>query len=481
MSTARFLVLVFTGLLALSAIAMMWRSNRASDGRVPLVWVSDNNPARALQIEAFNEENPGLNLQLDYGNSGAQKIILQSSSGVGPDIFDFQDDDMGTFVESGILWDITEPASRLGFSAAKDCWPASRQNLLYNGRQYGFSCSAGAVILIYNKNVFDYFGVPYPQGLMTWDEFVGLARQVNSATAGKTGDGKRIFAVTGANWRLFFECLRGEIFSEDGQPRIFNSPELRRAFEQHREFLFTHRIMPTTVEARAMSGQGGWGAGGLNQFSTGNYAMTAVGHWSLISFARAHAHQVEQLEQQGLKEGDIRNPLERPLRLGAVLVPTFAGYEPSYRVRGRIAGINARSPHREQALAFLQYLSGPTYSTLLNESADWLPGNPRHANLGVEAGAPALDRLQLQKTTEEAMTHGYALRRSPFLLTSEVFRVLNEQIGRMETDPSIPVENLLKNANDALRVLLRRNLDRNPALKELYLQRFGEASYRALL
>lgn len=481
MNTGRFLALIFCGLLALSAVAMIWRPSSAPDGRVPLVWVSDNNPARALQIAAFNEEHPDLALRLDYGNMGVQKIILQSSSGVGPDIFDFQDDDMGTFVESGILWDVTEPAARLGFSAEANGWPAARKNLLYNGRQYGFSCSAGAFILIYNKNVFDYFGVPYPEGLMTWEEFIALARRVNSATAERAGDKRRIFGVTGANWRLLFESLRGEIFSEDGRPRILDSPELRRAFEMHHDFLFAHRIMPSTVEARAMSGQGGWGTGQLNQFATGNYAMITVGHWALISFARAHALQAGQLEKRGLKEEDIRNPLERPLRLGAVLIPKFAGREPSYRVRGRIAGINARSPRREQALAFLQYLAGPTYSKLLNESADWLPGNPGYANLGVEPGAPALDRLGLQKTTEEAMGFGYTLRRSPFLLTSDVNRVLSEQISRMETDPSLSVETLLKTADDSLRVLLRRNLDRSPGLKKLYLERFGEASYRSLL
>jgi len=480
MSTGRFLVLIFGSLITLSAVAVIWRPHRAADGRTPLIWVSDNNPARALQIAAFNEEHADLAVQLDYGNAGAQKIILQSSSGVGPDIFDFQDDDLGTFVESGILWDVTEPAARLGFSAASDCWPAARQNLLYNGRQFGFSCSAGAFILIYNKNVFDYFGVPYPEGLMTWEEFVACARRVNSATASQPGDARRIFAVAGMNWRLFFESLRGELFSGDGLPRILDSPELRRAFEMHREFLFAHRIMPTTVEAQDMSGQGGWGTGQLNQFSTGNYAMIAVGHWALISFARAHALQAERLEKQGLRGEDIRNPLDRPLRLGAVLIPKFSGHAPSYRVRGRIAGINARSPRREQALAFLQYLAGPTYSRLLNESADWLPGNPRYAGLGVEPGASALDRPLLQKTTEEAMTYGYAMRRSPFLLTSEVSRVLNEQIGRMESNPSIPVEVLLKTADDALRVLLRRNLDRNPALKHLYLQRFGETAYQSL-
>lgn len=71
MNTTKFLAVLFGCLLVLSGIAAIWRPNRDLHGQ---------------QIAAFNEKHPDLLLQLDYGNSGAQKIILQSSSGVGPDI-----------------------------------------------------------------------------------------------------------------------------------------------------------------------------------------------------------------------------------------------------------------------------------------------------------------------------------------------------------------------------------------------------------
>ena len=480
MNTTKFLTLLFGVLLVLSAIAAVWRPDRALHGKVPLVWVSDNNPARTLQIAAFNEENPGLSLRLDYGNNGPQKIILQSSSGVGPDIFDYQDDDIGTFVEAGVLWDVTEPAARMGFSARNDGWKSGVNTLIYKDRQYGFPCNIGCGILIYNKNVFDYFGAPYPKALMTWEEFIALAKQVNSAT-NPTGDPKRpIYAVSGVDWRVFFTTQRGEYFREDGQLNISDSPELRQAFAIHREFLFTYRFTPTSVEAKAMSGQGGWGSGNLNQFAAGRFAMTSTGHWSLIAFGRAYQQQIEFLKSRGLKEEDIKNPLDRPLRLGAVLIPHFAGRPPSYRVHRRVAGINAKSPRREEALQFLQYLAGPTYSGLLNEGTDWLPGNPQYAQLGVDPGPSALARPELQKATEDAMAYGYVPRRSPFLLSGDVNRVLGEQISRMESNPSISVEALLQAAEADLKTLMRRNLERNPTLKKLYLERFGEASFKTL-
>src|SRR5262245_19078404 len=118
MTTTKFLAAIIVALLVLSGLAYIWRPGKGPEGKAPLVWVSDNNPARTLQIQAFNQENPDFNLTLDYGSTGAQKIILQCASGVGPDIFDYNDDGLETFVEAGVLMDVTEQAKAMGFDAA---------------------------------------------------------------------------------------------------------------------------------------------------------------------------------------------------------------------------------------------------------------------------------------------------------------------------------------------------------------------------
>jgi len=480
MTTKSFLITSLLVLILLGGVAMIWRPDDIPADKTPLVWVSDNNPSRTLQISAFNEEHPDFLLSLDYGNSGVQKIILQCASGVGPDIFDYGDEDMGTYVESGVLWDVTEASEKLGFNADKDGWPASKNTYTYNGRQYGFPCNTGAPILMYNKNVFDYLGLPYPEGLMSWEDFVVLGNKINDLVQEKTGGKSRLFPITGANWRIFFDSQHGEYFSEDGMPNLANSPALQKAFEWHRDFIFNHRFMPSSVEAKAMSGQGGFGAGNLNQFAGNRFSMIVTGYWSLAVFSRVHQQQMGYLEKQGIKVEDIKNPLERPIRVGAVMIPNFQGLPPSYRVQSRVAGINARSPRREEALQFLQYLAGPTYSEILNEGMDWLPGNPEYANLGIQPGSDDLQRPALQKLTEEAMAHGFSPRRSPFVLATDVNRVLTEQISRLESNPEIPVESLLQSAQANLLVLLRRNLERNPTLKDLFIQRLGEDAYKNL-
>lgn len=480
MTTTRFLALLFLVLVALSVVASVWKPQASASGKTPLVWVSDNNPARSAQIAAFNEEHPDLELRLDYGNSGAQKIILQSASGVGPDLFDFGEEQMESYVEAGILWDVTEAAKKMGFAASEVGWPGGVNTYMYQGRQYGFPCNTGSQILIYNKNVFDFFGIPYPKDQMTWEEFFELAKKVNAHTNPEGAQGRQIFGVTGLNFRYFFESMRGEFFKEDGSFDLVNNDELRKALDLHRDIVFTYRITPTTVEAKQMSGQGGWGSGNLNQFAAGRYAMLISGHWSLIAFGRAYQKQTEFLANQGIDPATITNPLDRPLRLGAVLYPHFAGMEPHYRVGSRVAGINAKSPRREEALQFLQYLAGPTYSRLLNEGTDFLPGNPKYADLGAEPGPPDLARPELQAATVRAMGYGYVPRNSPFLFMGDVMRVMNAQISRLESNPGVTTDEMLKSAQTELNTLMRRNLDRNAELRDLFIERFGEDAYKKL-
>jgi len=474
MTTNKLIAVVFSVLLCLTLVAAIWRPTAADPNKTPIVWVSDNNPARTEQIREFNREHPEALLTLDYGNMDLQKLVLQCSSGVGPDVMDFGDDQLEVLVQTGVLWDVTEEAKKRGFSAEKDSWPTAASSMMIDGRQYGYPCNTGANILIYNKNVFDRFGVPYPKGLLTIDELIALALKLDTYASGQTKPGNMgVHALTGLNWRVLFESQKGEFFTESGLPQLANSAELKRAFQTHKDLIFKHRIMPTTVDAKAMSGQGGWGAGGLNQFASGNYAMIITGDWALNAFGRKYLQQTQQLQEEGLKAEDITDPSKRLLRLGAVLIPRFADLPPSYRVSCRLNGINARSPRREKALEFQQYLAGPEYSTQINETADFLPGNPKYADLGVVPGPPDLARTEMHEVTKEAVNCGYTQRRSPFILTNDVTRTLDEQVSRMESDPSLTVEELVESAQKQVDVLLKRNLNRDPRLKKLYDQRFG--------
>jgi len=153
--------------------------------------------------------------------------------------------------------------------------------------------------------------------LLGWDEFISLGEKINHASSG------RIFPVAGLSWQVLFESLRGEFFTKDGMPRSTDNAELRTALQMHKDTIYKHRIMPTTIELNALAGQGGWGAGSLNQFGAGRFGMIITGQWALSAFGRTYEQQIAELRKRGLEAAKISDPLQRPFRLGCALIPPF--------------------------------------------------------------------------------------------------------------------------------------------------------------
>lgn len=457
--------------MVLSVIAWGLKPTPTRDGKTPLVWVSDNNPERLRQIKRFNELHPQYRLALDPNNSGIQKIIVQASSGVGPDFADsYGGIQLQTLADAGVAWDITDVAQAGGFSMRDKVWPGVVMDISNLGRQYSYPCNVNVDVLIYNKNVFDRLGVPYPKQDMDWNEFIELARQV---TRQERNARDSIYGVTGLTWLYFFSTQRGEYFSEDGTRVLADSEPVRVAFQMHHDVLFRHRIAATSMEVRTMAAQGGWGGGAINQFAEGRFAMTLIGKWVLIRLRSAHADQMKKLERWEAQPN--RSAADRPavLRLGSVRLPHAPGQAPCYRTSSRSAVINARSPRRADAVAFLKYLAGPEYSRLLNEGVDALPGNPEFARLGLQPGVPDLAELELHENTVQAMASGYGPRRSPFLLNVDVDRVLAGVVGRMESQPEAEVTTFLADAQRELVALMQRNLNRDPELRRRYRELTG--------
>lgn len=462
MSPGRRLLAISLLLAVLTVVSLLWTNPAASQKNRRLVFVSDDNPVRMAQIDAFNREHPELNLTLDYRNKGMNRILLQCSTGVGPDLFDFTDTELQTYVDADILWDVTGPAERMGFSVRKDGWPRAAPLALNEDRQYAYYCNIGTDIVLYNRNIFDYLRIPYPKENMTWEEFIDLAVKVSAAASSNEND--RIFALQGASWRHYFESRHGELFTEDGMLNL-RCPELRDALQWHREITSKYRIMPSNTAQSTMSGHGGWTGTKAGQFATGRYAMMITGDWALVAFRQAYDYQVQH---EGRIDGENVPPLQRPLRLGGCLLPHISGGEPCCRITSRMAGINRFSPRREEALKVLQFLAGPTYSSLVNEQSDWLPGNEKYVDLGIKELEPAMSRTALHRLTQKGMSYGYTPRRSPFISYYDVSSAINLISRKLEQTEPVDIDQLLAETERELEATIRRKLARDPQLRRLY-------------
>src|SRR5688572_12887518 len=129
---------VFTGIaIALGLLSLVaWRLSprEESGGKIVLTWVSDDNPARRDQVALFNEMYPQYEVRLDAGNVGVEKVLVQASSGVGPDLFDSGGSaQAATYVRAGVAWDVTDELARRGIRPELT-WPVATGSFVANGR-----------------------------------------------------------------------------------------------------------------------------------------------------------------------------------------------------------------------------------------------------------------------------------------------------------------------------------------------------------
>lgn len=125
----KYIFLSILAILIVASIAISWTNRKAPSGKPVIYWVTDNNPARALQIKNFEswmKKNgyPDVELRVDTANGDLSKKIIQSVSGVGGDVMDTYPGygDLIYFNEIGLVEDVTDATEIDGASKWRLYW-----------------------------------------------------------------------------------------------------------------------------------------------------------------------------------------------------------------------------------------------------------------------------------------------------------------------------------------------------------------------
>jgi len=445
----------FALFLLLYAGAELTRDRAAMPGVVTIRWCTDPNPARTVQTTLFHTLNPGIDAVLDPG--ARQKLIVQCATGTGPDVIDvFNAQEMVSYVDAGILLDLTDIAKAKGFGI-ENTYSAVRGSLTVDGRQYRFPCNVSANAVIYNRAIFDDHGVPYPDANWTYDQFIEAGLQILNTPS---RSGAKHVPVANAFSRLFLLDLLvgsgGNMFRNQGLLSDLDSPEAIRAMQFYRDLMYRHHIITTPAEAAGMTSQGGWGSGGLNWFSSERAAMIFIGRWYLC-----------QVPNYPALKG----------KLGSARLPRVGDRPSSGRCDSRAAGINVKSQRREEAIRFLQYLASPEYGRVIVQDGDSMPPNPALARTGMDLTNNVVADPAFHQVFVDALQNARSLDESPFIDPNQMMRWLDERIGLVENDrvtPEAAMRSLAREVNETIRL----NLERRPDLQRRYEQVTGKA-YRA--
>lgn len=435
-------LMIITAVLAIwTVVATRWNPPEPA-GKIPLVWVTDDNPARRGQIDLFNKLHPDLNLKLDPANGEVEKVIVQCMGGVGPDLFDSGDaSQLATYVQAGIAWDVTDELKKRGMDPFSQVWSAIHPMGTVNDRTYGFGCNAAADAILYNKDIFDQEHIPYPKGPMRWDEFVKLAQRLTHRdTKGRID--RYGFMCDWGNWLNFAYSFGGRPYSDDGTHSTLSTAQNIEAVQFMRDLIYKYKVMPSPVDETAMATQGGWGTGVITYFGGGRTAMALGGRWWLTTLR------------------DYKN-----LRIGVFEMPW--GTDRAVRGYGRATLINARSPHREEALKFLIYQASKEYNDLINHQADGLGPMKTYAYTPTFEHDSAFPNEKDNSVWRDALEHAVADSISPFVSADTAGRIVTKQMDLIKAGDKQPAE-ALADADRQIDALMAKELKDNPELKARY-------------
>jgi len=410
-----------------------------------LRWATDLNPARKVQAQRFTDAHPGIRVTVEP--AGDEKLLAQCHAGTGPDLIDLhQEQQMHRMHRAGILMDLTPHADRMGFGL-DDTYPALRDCLSIDGRQYRFPCNVTANCIIYNRRVLDDHGVAVPTNGWTWNDFVRTAKAIRD-TPSASGDEHLPLAVPSAPWMLF-DLLVGHgarFYSDDGLTCTLDAPPAVAAMTLYHDLMHVHRVLPTPAEAAAVSGEGGWGTQGVQWFSTQRTAMIVIGRWYTVQLP----HYPDLIG-----------------RLGSVRLPRVPGRRSVAMANTRGPGINVNTDKPHEAMLFLRYLASEEYNRLIIEDGDSLPPNPKYARTGADLVNAVAPDPSFHQTFIDAMETARPLDFSPFVDGGLVHRWLRERLGQVENRIARPGEAMASLAAE-VNQRIRRNLAERPDLRERF-------------
>jgi ABC-type glycerol-3-phosphate transport system substrate-binding protein len=407
------------------------------------------------------------------------KVVVQCSAGMGPDLIDhISASSIQTYQTAGILADLTDDAKRLGFGidTLPECIRPFVQvaTVMPDGeiemRQYVYPCNLANAFLFYNKNVFDQLGVPYPPEEMTWDEYETLAKKLTVKKDGALIP--EIFGASGLAVESLIWGLGGDFMNPEGTRSLLDSDAVIDAMTQYHRYLHVENIEPTPVQAAGVASHGAnWGSGSMMWFGEGKVGLFWGQRYQLIQFRRQIA---SQRELHARWEADGRRGEEpQVLRFGAVQVPHFPG-QPIYSgAMARCSGINAKSPRREAALTFMQYLAGADYAKITNQTADAFPGNAAYyrPELLINPEYDNEDEAECAREGLKALNYGRTPPRSVFVNFATAwhfFGAAREKIISRSDLTRDDISAIMQDAARRVNLEIARNISREPFLKLAY-------------
>ena len=266
-----------------------------SSGPVTITYYTIDSPDRTYVeklIPDFESAHPNIKVKVEKAPYEQFDSKLQANIAAknAPDITShFGYGGFAEYYNKDLLADLTDIMNEDGFKPS-DFGIQDELMDIYkvDGKTYGIPFSNYVTVLLYNKDMFDHAGLPYPPSdyedkSWTFDKMVEVADKltVRDDDIEKSAYGVN-FGWGELDMRPAYFGVK--VYSDDtwtngGKPSEthFDSPEAIDAYQQLIDLIWDKKVSPTPAWSKSVAGQFG------DPFLSGKVGMTVGGSWSLAS------------------------------------------------------------------------------------------------------------------------------------------------------------------------------------------------------
>ncbi len=240
--------------------------------------------AMAQMCQSFEQAHPDIIVNVLYTPVNYdERLSAMLAGGIAPDLAYCHEELAFNWADEGVIMDLKPLIDKDSEVTVDSRVPSSWYWFDKGKKILGASIAGEIMLLFYNKDIFDEFGVPYPPSnpdkAWTWDQFVDAAKKLT-----RTVNGQKTFGVSIGTWPgpiiPFLRSNGGDFINESGTASLVESQSSIEVLQKLADLMNVYHVAPTPTDlesSRALD---------VNMQSR-QVAMAVDGQWELLDLAKA--------------------------------------------------------------------------------------------------------------------------------------------------------------------------------------------------
>ena len=255
-------------------------SGSSSGGTISVAIWDPNQLAGLQQIaDEWGAEN-GYTVEFTVPGWDGYWTMLEAgvSGGEMPDVFWMHSNNAAKYMGSGVLLNMDSYIEADESIDLGNYFEGINELYTYDGSHYAIPKDHDTIAVVYNKAIFDKYGVAYPTSDWTWEDFAATAQEISDK--GKEDGVYGTYCNTGSNqdtWYNIIYSYGGEVITEDKKASGYDEPATIEAMK-----FVAEKILPACPSPDSMAT-----TGPDTMFLSGLVGMICQGSWTVNNFATA--------------------------------------------------------------------------------------------------------------------------------------------------------------------------------------------------